>query len=438
MSIRFQPPITSFLMVILISVLSAVPGQAAEPNCISQDTFGIVANSDEDQTAKIQAYLEELFRRGGGIAYLKAGTYTIKTSLNIPTAVTLSGSWTAPHYTYLSKGTTLYAYGGRGDESGAALLEMQDSSSVKGLTIFYPEQKMPDIQPYPWTIHGQGMHNTVENITLVNSYQGIYMGPQFNELHLIRNVFGCVLRRGVMIDGCSDIGRIENVHFNPHYWGRSGLAVYEGESKPNPVMDIAAQMQRNLEAFIFARTDWEYVFNTFVFAAKIGYHFIANAQGGACNGQFSGIGADMCQYDVVVDKIQPCGILISNGEFVAGQLAPNKLQDRVGILTTDNFDGTLQLSNCSFWGFFRNIMRLEGKGCVTVNQANFMNHTPGEPAVLIDRGRASLNQVFFNCKGPHVKINQDVKRVLLSNNFADGGLEVINLAAEKLSLTNNE
>ena len=42
-------------------------------------------------------------------------------------------------------------------------------------------------------------------------------------------------------------------------------------------------------AFVFARTDWEYVLNTFAFGYAIGYHFIASKEG-SCNGNFLGIG----------------------------------------------------------------------------------------------------------------------------------------------------
>lgn len=73
-------------------------------------------------------------------------------------------------------------------------------------------------------------------------------------------------------------------------------------------------MWKNLEAFAFARTDWEYVTNTF-FSVKTGYRFIKTAAG-ACNGQFSGIGADAAQRCVSVEEIQPMGLLITNGEFV--------------------------------------------------------------------------------------------------------------------------
>ena len=42
-------------------------------------------------------------------------------------------------------------------------------------------------------------------------------------------------------------------------------------------------------AFVFARTDWEYVFNTFAFGYALGYHFIKSSTG-SCNGNFLGIG----------------------------------------------------------------------------------------------------------------------------------------------------
>lgn len=426
---------------VLVCLLTVVGGEnilAGEETAVSQKEFGIIPNSPKDQTMKIQEYLNKTAHTGGGQAYLSAGYYVVKGSLTVPTGVSFTGSWSAPHHGIISKGTILHAYGGREAENGPALLEMQASSAVKGLTILYPEQKITDVKPYPWTIHGRGMHNTIENVTLVNSYQGICIGPESNELHLIRNVFGCVLRRGILIDGCTDIGRIENVHFNPHYWPRSGHDGVPKDAKPNLDIAVAVYMQQHLEAFIFARTDWEYVTNTFVFGAKVGYRFVSNEKGGGCNGQFHGIGADMCQYCVLVDDAQPWGILISNGEFVAGQLHRDQAHDRVGIFTSQSFKGALQLSNCSFWGFFTNVMRLNGDGFVSMNQATINNHTPGEPSIAINSGRASISHTFFNCKGPHVKVGPGIKKANVCNNFAPGGVKIINEAGGRLTATNNE
>ncbi|MCF7709434.1 MAG: hypothetical protein K9N52_11095 [Verrucomicrobia bacterium] len=421
---------------LLFSVLIGLSNVFAKADPLTQEQFNIVANSEEDQTAAVQSYMDAVAEQGGGEARLTAGAYTIKGSLTVPTGVTLAGTWETPHHGVLSKGTVIHAYGGRGNEDGPALIKLTQSSAVKGVTILYPEQELADLQPYPWAIHGSGMHCTVENVTLVNAWQGISMGPEWNELHLIRNVFGCVLRRGVKIDGCTDIGRIENVHFNPHYWPRSK---HEGVSNDgNRDLSVAAEMQKRLEAFIFCRTDWEYVVDTFVFGAKIGYHFTANERGGACNGQFLGIGADMSQYGVVADRAQKWGILITNGEFVCGQLRPDQALKRSGILTTENFDGSLQLSNCSFWGFFTHILEENGSGFVSMNQITINNNTPGEPCVLVNGGRASISQSFFNTKGPHVRVNESVVKVGINNNFAPGGVKIENDAGDKVSTNGNE
>ncbi len=66
-------------------------------------------------------------------------------------------------------------------------------------------------------------------------------------------------------------------------------------------------MWKNCEGFIVGRTDWEYVTNTFIFPANVGYRFIA-AENGAMNGQLSGIGADATQRCIVVDQIQPMSL----------------------------------------------------------------------------------------------------------------------------------
>lgn len=103
-------------------------------------------------------------------------------------------------------------------------------------------------------------------------------------------------------------------------------------------------MWKNLEAFIFGRTDWEYVNNTFVFPVKIGYHFIG-VKNGAANGHFSGIGADEAQVCVEVEEIQPMGLLISNGEFVCmhGDI-------RTEVIVEPTYHGSVRLVNCAFWG----------------------------------------------------------------------------------------
>jgi len=373
--------------------------------------MGAKADGKTDDTAAIQAALDAAAATGGEVA-LPPGQYLVAGSLRVPTGVMLSGSWEMPHHGAYNVGTALLATGGRGREQGPALIELSQSSGVRGLTILYPEQRAEAVVPYPWTIHGSGMHNTVENVTLVNSYNGIAIGPEGNELHLVRNVYGCVLRRGVFIDATSDIGRIENVHFNPHYWYRSG---HEGAG---PVGEgyVLKYMRENLEAFIFGRTDWQYCTNTFVYGAKVGYRFI-QTKAGACNGQFLGIAADGGEACVVVEAMQPPGILITNGQFVSfgGDC----------VVTTPTYtSGSLQLTNCSFWGPIRHIAHLQGAGAVSMHQCHMLQYE--QAAIVAEAGEITVSTSRFNQEHPDLVLGQAVKAAVFVGNTTQGKAKIEN------------
>lgn len=71
-----------------------------------------------------------------------------------------------------------------------------------------------------------------------------------------------------------DIGRIEDVHFNPWFSCKKPFIYYQ---------------TTHGRAFVMGRSDWEYVFNTFCFGYAVGYQFIERATG-SMNGNFLGIG----------------------------------------------------------------------------------------------------------------------------------------------------
>ena len=136
-------------------------------------------------------------------------------------------------------------------------------------------------------------------------------------------MFGCVLRRGVFIDSTTDIGRLENVHFNPHYWPRSGFA-FERRGRYG-CGGLHGHEPRSV--YLWAHRLAICSSNCFVFAAKVGYHFI-ETPAGACNAQIINIGGDYCQTGLLIDKIQPIGLQITNGAFTSFGGGPN-----VGVAT---------------------------------------------------------------------------------------------------------
>jgi len=70
----------------------------------------------------------------------------------------------------------------------------------------------------------------------------------------------------------------------------------------------------NGEAFIFGKSDWQYVYNTFCFGITSGT--VHRDQTGMCNGNFLGIGRTTARRPRR-GPVCAFGLLITNGEFVS-------------------------------------------------------------------------------------------------------------------------
>ncbi len=319
-----------------------------------------------------------------------------------PRAWPWSASNQAPVYIEPLIGTVILATGGRDKEDAPALFEMGNSSTVQGLTVFYPDQKPDDIHPYAWTFHLQGGDNTVENVTLINSYNGIKIGPEPNVRHRIRSVSGCVLRRGIWLDNCSDIGRIENVQWHCHWWSSKKVG---GDWDK-----VYKYMWKNCEGFVFARTDWEYVTNTFIFPVNIGYHFIAT-KNGAMNGQLCGIGADAANRCIVVDQIQPMGLLITNGQFVAFEG-----ENPIEIVVNPTCTGSVRLQNCDFWGPAVQNVVSHSQSFVSLSNCYFSSgrQEPEKALVEADGGKLQVQGCSFATAEPSILLGKGLKHAIVT------------------------
>ena len=257
---------------------------------------------------------------------------------------------------------------GRGNEDGKAFLTLNTNSAVSEQI---PEE---DPVPYPWTIAMRGKNPAAFDLELLNPYQGIDASQ--NERHNIRNISGQPLRRGIWVDAIYDIGRIENVHFNP--WWNSHSKVYQWQTA-------------NGEAFIFGRADWEYVLNTFCFGYHVGYKFV-ETKTGACNGNLLGIGADDCNRAILVEQSAPYGLLIANGEFTSFHG-----DDPTMLEVRDTNSGVIRVSNSAFWGPCNQIAKIGGQGTVGFTFAQWavqMNapRSKRPPAVCLCGGANSVSE----------------------------------------------
>ena len=323
-------------------------------------TFGALGDAISDDTAAFQQALDSAYKSGGGTVYAPPGRYLLKGTLNIPNGVSLRGSFSCvPSHNGIrdrgqpkpgEDGSALFVTAGEGREEGQPLLTLNTNSSVSGLTVYYPNQVLDGKPvPYPWAIAMRGKNPAAFHLELLNPYQGI--DASHNERHNIRNITGQPLRRGIWVDAIYDIGRIENVHFNP--WWNSHGAVYQWQTA-------------NGEAFIFGRADWEYVLNTFCFGYRVGYKFI-ETNTGKCNGNFLGIGADDCNRAVLVEQSAPYGLLIANGEFTSFHGS-----DPTMVEVRASNKGVVRISNSAFWGPCNQIARIDGQGTVGFSDCTFV------------------------------------------------------------------
>ena len=209
-----QMQIVALFFIIIASVL--VYPAWAEDSQINVHDLGAKGDGKTDDTLAFQKALDQAGEKGG-IVLVPPGQYRLNGVISVPEGVTLEGVWHGPHTSQLDKGSTLLAYAGRDEEDSKPFISLKTDSTLEGVTIFYPEQNVTDIHPYPWTIQGQGQNYNIIDVTIANAFNGVDCGTFHNEGHNLRNVLMCALRRGVLIDQCTDVGRLENVHLHNVY-----------------------------------------------------------------------------------------------------------------------------------------------------------------------------------------------------------------------------
>ncbi len=390
--------------------------------------YGAKGDGETDATAAFQAALDAAGEVGGGIVRAPRGNYLFQGQLNVPKAVTLRGVWESiPAHNGIrdrglpkptDDGTTLLVTADAGNEDGTPFITLDTNSTLKGVVIYYPGQKVDDEpEPYPWAIAMRGKNPAVLDVELLNPYNGI--DASRNERHLIRNVHGQPLRRGIFVDAIYDIGRIENVHFNP-WWS----------TKPK----LFQWQMANGEAFVFGRSDWEYVLNTFCFGYKVGYRF-TKTKAGLCNGNFLGLGADDCWTAVVVEQCAPYGLLFTNGQFVSFH-GP----DPTMVSVEASNEGSVRFVNCAFWGPCNQIARLAGGGTVGFSDCTFTqwdSKNEGRHAIQAASGSVLVRGCEFRRDAPQVELGSDVRRAVVIGNIITGTARIANGCGARAQIANN-
>ncbi|NLN75943.1 MAG: hypothetical protein GX139_06495, partial [Armatimonadetes bacterium] len=296
-------------------------------------------------------------------------------------------------------------------------------------TIYYPEQKA-DAEPvaYPWCVASAGCDNpSIIDCLLVNPYQGVDFGSRVAGRHYIRNLYGQPLYKGLFVDLCFDVGRLENIHFWP-FWTAHVL----GGKAPKTDDWIF----KNGTAFIFARSDWQYVSNCFAILYKTGIHFMKASEPGPGNYLMTQSGADCCDVAVYVEETQGhSGVSFANSQIFGR------------IVVSEKNTGPVRFTGCGIFGASGEIeaqemIRIDGRGRVSFDSCSFHAIDPAPKTkdyINVVGGRIGVaGSVFIGTAG-HAPIVIDEKCIsaIITGNEFYSSKQIVNNAKKNVVIKDN-
>ncbi len=389
-------------------VVTAVGQEAVVKGSIFHvEDYGAIADGITDNT---QAFQKALDAAGvdGGVVRVPSGKFLFNGHLNVPPYVGLEGVGQAPSRGLLSHGSQLLPTEGQGNAEGTPFLTLHEDSSIKGFTVFYPQQIQANPpHAYPWTIRGDGDNVSVLSVTMVNTYQAVDFGTKAAGRHYINGLYAQAFYRGLVVDKCYDVGRIENVHFWP-FWT---------VATSGPLFDFTKE---HGIAFTMGRTDGEQAVNLFSIFYSVGMLFKDFGAGGG-SGMYTNCYVDVTPVAVRVESVMAnAGISFVNGSFMTG------------IETMPGNGGQVKFTGCGFWGNQdqRYHAKLEGTGAVLFDACHFTGWdrvNEGFPAIIANNRRFILTDSEFDTtRTDHqiIEIGPRVRSGIVANNLMPGGAHI--------------
>lgn len=196
--------------------------------------YGAMAAPGFCNREAFQAAIDAAHEAGGGVVYAPAGNYDFHNEavggepgnlynyvLDLKAGVQLRGDWVDPDKNGGAVvGTVLKVEAGhKSTNESDRFIQMGHDAGVTNLSVWYSNQRVNEVIPHPWTLFQTGGGAALENVTLVNSYNGFYSASGRYDLLNCRIT---ALNTGIKISEGS-AGRIENVEIG-NYWSGSQLA----------------------------------------------------------------------------------------------------------------------------------------------------------------------------------------------------------------------
>ena len=309
----------------------------ATPDVVLAERVAGAPAGDADFSAELQSMLDDVGSRGGGTVFLHRGFYTIARPVEIPVGVTLRGDYSAARP---DQSTILRVVCGRGDPNGTAAFTVNCGGGLMGLVFWYPEQRLEDPAPYPWTVRSKigsplpNENQTVTDCTFVNSWKAVAIGPEWNELHTLRRLSICSLSTGFAIDRTSDIGRTSEVLVSPNVWSASGLPGAPSEKALREWLRTHETIGAD-----YARSDWEYIWRLKVDGYNVGARFRKGVTPILANAAMAESVFTNCVTGLRLVRMNPVGLAVHDSVFAS--------DTNVAFTSLWN---SVQFSSCRFIG----------------------------------------------------------------------------------------
>jgi autotransporter-associated beta strand protein len=347
--------------------------------------YGAVGDGITDDSGAFQAAMNAVFNSGGsggGVVFVPVGNYAFYTNLTIPTGVTLHGDW--QDWTKGDTGlvgTTFKIYSGAGQSNGTPFITLNGSTALRDVNFWYPNQNANNITSYPFTI-GLGSDCVVQNVVLVNSYQGI---ETFNggDKHILSTVIGTPLYKGIDLDQIFDVCHAEDIRFSPNVWPASGLT-----NAPLIGGTYATWMRNNGEGMRLRRVDGEMCMDTYISGYNVGIEANANTNGQPGATFYSGSVSNCAVSLLAQDMPSAFGLMFANFTL-DGDIAVNRTNTaddanalfdhcqiigRNGIAVSamgSDWHSWMQFQNCTI----SNALQLTGPGVFNVVDSALLGST---------------------------------------------------------------
>ena len=354
------------------------PGPGA---CTSADNTGAT-----DSFAAVSCKLAA-FSSAGGILFFPSGTYLLNSPIVVPPNVSVRGTG---YGSVLKQPSTVTS----------KFVTLKKSSSLRDI-------KLTQVQPmwgsgtwtpnvYDYQVWASDFDITIENVMLLNPYQGVlvessgYPAQPIGQVY-IHHLEGQPLKMGIFIDGDADISRFEDIHFWP-FWSYA-----PGDQNS---LKVAEWTQANGFGIASLRDDNPYFANVFTYSYNYGFYFTASTGsvgqvvGPTSRPNISNYNCDFCNFGVAVVGTNTEGIQMSNAVL-------NTINAPI-IVTADYVSATF--TNLDVTGTGSSVVYVQGNydsivvGDSTIREWNI--NGSGYPAFQIVTGKIgsvmTVSNVLYN------------------------------------------